>query len=333
MNEFALIERLIAGLPVQAEGLMCGIGDDCAVIAGDGRRDWLITTEHCIEGVHFRPEWAPWRQIGRKAVLAAMSDVSAMGGRPRFLVVALAVPHTMPITDLEAFYAGIRSVAQETGMVVVGGDMAQSRDTFCSTLTVIGDVIHGRAIYRRGARPGDGVYVTGACGGAAFGLHLLRQQTTDRHHPCIARQFEPPSRVSSGQWLASTGCISAMIDISDGLLSDLGHVARISNVGMRLDGRRIPIHSAMALGGDDGADVDLLAWTGGEDYELAFTVAGVREAAFAPLIAAAGRTLGHPITRIGEVVTGTGIVVLDAAGNTVTVGKPGFVHEVGESET
>lgn len=339
MNEFSLIDRLVAGLPLQAEGLLCGVGDDCAVLAGGGRRDWLVSTDHCIEGVHFRPEWIEWQQVGRKAVLAAVSDISAMGGRPRFLVVALAISRDMEATQVEACYRGIRDVAQSTGMVIIGGDMAESRGGFCSTLTVIGDVVHGRALYRRGARPGDAVYVTGALGAAALGVRTLSQLspgdfTALGHRDLTAalrRLREPPCRMEAGQWLASSGCVSAMIDVSDGLVSDLRHVARLSGVGMRIDGLRVPLDPAMTSAADDGASDELLqlAITGGEDYELAFTVAGPRASAFRQFAAAAERTLGHPLTRIGEVVAGTDVVVLDASGRPMSLGSTGFLHQCG----
>lgn len=329
MNEFCLIDRLIAGLPQQAEGLLCGVGDDCAVLAGDGRRDWLVSTDHCIEGVHFRPEWIEWQQLGRKAVLAAVSDIAAMGGRPRFLVVALAIAKSMEAVQVEACYRGIRDVAQSTGMVIIGGDMAESRGGFCSTLTVIGDVVHGRALYRRGARPGDAVYVTGALGAAALGVRRL--QHGDITHAAIRRLCEPPCRMEAGQWLASTGCVSAMIDVSDGLVSDLRHISRLSGVGMRLDALRVPLDPTLAHEIDDGTSDERLrlALTGGEDYELAFTVAGPRASAFRQFAAAAERTLGHPLTRIGEVVAGTDVVVLDATGRPITIGPTGFSHQCG----
>lgn len=333
MNEFSLIDRLVAGLPLQAEGLLCGVGDDCAVLAGGGRRDWLVSTDHCIEGVHFRPEWIPWQQVGRKAVLAAVSDIAAMGGRPRFLVVALAIAPSMEAAQVEACYRGIREVAQSTGMVIIGGDMAESRGGFCSTLTVIGDVVHGRALYRRGARPGDAVYVTGALGAAALGVRTVSQVSPGDFtaHAAIRRLCEPPCRVEAGQWLASTGCVSAMIDVSDGLVSDLRHISRASGVGMRIDGLRVPLDPAMASETDDGASDEMLrlALSGGEDYELAFTVAGPRASTFRQFAAAAERTLGHPLTRIGEVVAGTDVVVLDATGCPLTLAPTGFSHQCG----
>ncbi len=332
MDEFSLIDRLVAGLPLQAEGLLCGVGDDCAVLAGDGRRDWLLSTDHCIEGVHFRPEWISWHHVGRKAALAAISDIAAMGGRPRFLMVALAAPQHMDVASVEACYRGICDVAQSLSVVIIGGDMAHSTVGFCCTLTAIGDIAHGRAIYRRGARSGDAVYVTGAFGAAALGLRLLQNGQRDMHDPAIFRQCEPPSRVACGQWLATTGCVSAMIDVSDGLLSDLQHLARFSHVGLRIDGLRVPIDPALAVDTMDLAEHEplQLALTGGEDYELAFTVAGPRAGIFHQLSTAVERTLGHSMTRIGEVVAGADVVVLDTAGQPMTNTYTGFVHHFGE---
>lgn len=331
MNEFTLIDRLIAGLPSQAEGLLCGIGDDCAVLTGDGRRNWLVSVDHCIEGVHFRPEWASWEQIGYKAARAAMSDIAAMGGRPRFLVVALAMSRQMDPANIEACYHGIRTVTEAEGMVIIGGDIAENRAGLCSTLTVIGDVAHGRAVYRRGARPGDALYITGTLGAAALGLRLLQQGEHDAMNAAVRRQFAPPSRVATGQWLASSGCVSAMIDVSDGLVSDVSHVARLSNVGICIEGPRVPLDPVMAMSTQNDTPEEFLrlAVTGGEDYELAFTVAGPRAAVFRGLAAAAERTLGHSITRIGEVVAGREVTVVDATGRCIIGVEPGFVHRFG----
>ncbi len=327
-NEFALIAELLSGVPLKADGLLCGVGDDCAVLTAGGARDWLISTDHFVEEIHFQRHWMTWAQIGRKALLSAVSDVAAMGGRARFAIVGLAVPGNVDTTAVRACYAGLRSCADELSMLIIGGDTTAAPQHLHFGMTVIGEVAHGRALYRRGARPGDVVYVTGTLGASAIGLALLKNgvEVEDKAR-YTARHIEPPARLATAQWLASTGCVTSMIDVSDGLQGDLQHIAAQSQVAIRVEGLRVPIadgvvqHHALL-------DMDPLhiAVSSGEEYELAFTVERARAAAFERLAAGAGRTLGHSFARIGEVVAGSGVTLLDPSGREISVPRTGYVH-------
>lgn len=327
IDEFALIGQLLGGLSRKAEGLLCGVGDDCAVFTSSGMRDWLVTTDSFVENVHFRSDWATWPQIGYKAVLAAVSDIAAMGGRARFLVIGLNVPGTMPAAAVRECFQGVREAAEMVGALVVGGDTSRADGPLLLNITVIGEVAHGSAIYRRGARVGDVVYVTGTLGASKLGLAMLAQDG-DRGHPFVRRHLQPVVRQATGQWVASTGCVTSMIDVSDGLLIDLGHVAQASDVGIVLEGTKIPLAEGViahhALAGPDPLSV---AVGSGEEYELAFTVAGGRAGPFRQLAAAAERTLGHPLTAIGKVVAGLGCSVLGPSGTPVSVADHGFAHQ------
>lgn len=324
MQEFDFIRQCTEFLPNKAEGLLCGIGDDCAVFTGALGRDWLISTDCFAEDVHFRRDWMSPRDIGRRCLVAAVSDIAAMGGRPRYVTVAISVPPTISSEDAVEMMSGISSAAASYQMIIIGGDTTASHKDIQLSLTVIGDIRHGAALYRRGAKPGDVVYVTGKLGGSLAGLAML-QKVSSSSGGCVNRFLHPVARVSSGQWLADTGCVTSMIDISDGLVQDLGHVAQASGVGMMIESETIPQWSEAP-----DATTTEMACTSGEEYELAFTVDGLREMAFQRLLPAVLGQLGHSITRIGTVVVGQGVVVRDRAGNDVTPKVGGFHHIIGQ---
>lgn len=329
VTEWELIEKLTANAHNQAEGLIRGGGDDCTVIAGTGTRDWLITIDSLYEHVHFRREYMSFRDLGRKALAVNVSDVAAMGGRPRFYLVSIGIPKAVSSKHIEELYAGMDAYAEQLGVVLIGGDTCATAHGLAITVTVIGDVPHGRSIYRRGAKVGDGIYVTGALGGSAVGLRVLEENRTGREWlPFIRKHLIPIPRLESATWLGATGCVSAMIDVSDGLLSDLGHICRTNKVGMELEALRIPIFPGL----DDASrtlsfDSLSTALTSGEEYELAFTVSGFRESAFMNLLSAGLRSLPVNVTRIGKVVAGEGIRVVDPNGRPVSLESVGFAHQ------
>ncbi|MBI4366304.1 MAG: thiamine-phosphate kinase [Deltaproteobacteria bacterium] len=329
MNEFTLLQRLLADVPPQGEGLLCGVGDDCAVLTGSGVRDWLVTADAFLEGIHFRREWATWAAIGRKAVLAGVSDVAAMGGRPRFCFVTMAIPDDVRTDAVAELYAGIREAVDGQQMLIAGGDTNRSKRGVILSLTIVGEVAHGRAIYRRGARPGDHVYVTGLLGGSNIGLTALQRRLNPQTYAAfIKRHFEPAPRVAAASWLAATGCLTAMIDVSDGLVADLGHIAAAGQVGMRIDAIRVPsFPEAAAVFAEWGEEPFAGILASGEEYELVFTVAGARAEAFRRLLPAGEKTLGHAVTPIGVVTPGSGITVVDPVGAPLELSYHGFVHE------
>lgn len=324
MQEFEFIKRCTESLPSQAEGLLCGIGDDCAVITGGAGRDWLISTDGFFEGIHFRRSWMSPKEIGGRCLTAAVSDIAAMGGRPRFVTISISVPPTCSADEAADVMLGISSKAASLQMVVIGGDTCAGVGDLSLTLTVIGDIRHGGAIYRRGAKPGDVVYVTGALGGALTGLRMLQGDSVVRPET-VNRFLHPMARVSSGHWLTDTGCVTSMIDVSDGLVQDLGHVAQASGVGIIVQSESVPLW----LDGQVPVDFQT-ACTSGEEYELAFTVDGVRASAFQRLLPAVQGQWGHALTRIGTVVSGSGVVVKNTKGQDVTPPLGGYRHTIGK---
>lgn len=280
MSEFDLIARMVEGAPHAAVDLPCGVGDDCAVIAGPEGREWLVTTDALVEGVHFRREWMALADVGRKALAVNISDIAAMGGTPRFYLVAVGLPSGEADDTARALYEGLHDAARRQGMVLIGGDTVASPAGVMIAITAIGDIPCGRAIFRSGACPGDAVYVSGVLGGAALGLACLERDCCDeRAGPFIRRHCLPFPRVAMGRYAAECGMVTAMIDISDGLLADLGHIAEASGVGFEIDAPCVPRECGCeALALELGQDPWHLALSGGEDYELCFTV-GARHAA------------------------------------------------------
>lgn len=274
MNEFELIARLTKDAPRKAPDLVQGVGDDCAVIAGPDGKDWLITQDGFMEGVHFRREWTDMATLGRKAMAVNLSDIAAMGGRPRFFVVTIGLPTDLSARCAEQIFAGMQERAGELDVGLIGGDTVRSESGLALSLTVVGEVEQGRAILRCTARAGDIVYVTGTVGSAALGLRCLNSgEVGDEVAPFVGRHSDPSPRVKAGMALAKSKMATSMIDVSDGIMADLGHIAECSGVGFRIELLRLPVDEGFrALARKIGASPAELSVAGGEDYELLFTV-------------------------------------------------------------
>jgi len=323
MTEFELIARLTEGAPREAADLPCGVGDDCAVVAGPHGRDWLVTVDAFAEGIHFMREWANFRSIGRKALAAAASDVAAMGGLPRFYLATIGLGPGDEEGAAGEIYSGMREAAHENGLVLVGGDTFRSPSGITMSLTVVGEAGHGEAILRSGAKAGDGVFVTGSLGGAAVGLASLR--SGKRGGACgkfVERHLEPRPRVAEGRAIARSRLATAMIDSSDGLVADLCHIAEASSLGFEIEAGLVPFDPDLsAAAGELGIDFNDAVLAGGEDYELIFTVAGKSLPAFE-----------RTAKEIGAVRIGTMVgererrEVRGAGGEPLAVGPGGFDH-------
>lgn len=329
MNEFELIKMITHGAPVSLDGLVCGVGDDCSVVTGHGGRDYLITTDALFEGVHFRPDWISPKTLGRKALAVNISDISAMGGRPLYYLVSIGVPDKFPVKDIEALFDGMKATASAYRMHIIGGDTCGSKKGLLISITAIGEVEHAKCLYRKGAAPGDVVYVTGTFGGSALGLSCLEKGLRGiEMREYIRRHDEPTPRVATGLWLASSSCVSSMIDVSDGLAGDLGHIAETSGVGIKVHADAIPLPEGfIQAAASCQKDPHALALTGGEDYELAFTVSKNKEELFEKMLKVVLPTFNHKITKIGEVVEGKGVEVVDMHGAHLPLASKGFEHK------
>lgn len=298
-GEVALLEEIRRLVPARHDVLV-GPGDDAAVVRGTSR-PLLLTTDAMVEGVHFRRSWLSARELGRRAFHVAASDVAAMGGRVRAVLLAIAAPSDWPVADLRSVVRGVRGAAEEAGAALAGGNLASARE-LSLTVSVLGDA-PTNPVLRSGARPGDTVYVTGRLGGAACGLRLLqRARTVDGGEVAKRRWRRPIARLDEGRALA-TGIATAMIDLSDGLLVDLTRLADASGCRALVHGDRLPL--AAPLRALPRRDARALALTGGEDYELLFTAS--------PRAAARVRRLGLAagVTPIGEMARGRGVAVVD----------------------
>ena len=334
LGELGLIRRIRsrAGTTDAAPGVEVGIGDDTAVLAVPPGHKLLATTDLLIEDVHFRRVSAAPSDIGWKALAVNLSDIAAMGGIPRWALVALAVPADTPVDEVDAFYAGMAEAGAPHGVTVVGGDTSATPGGWTVNVTLLG--IHpGEPRLRSHARAGDAVAVTGSLGSSAAGLHAL-ERGLDRSRDAglagarlaeITRaHLRPRARVAEGRWLGQAPGVHAMMDCSDGLATDLAHICRESGSSARVQLDRVPVaaaarETARALGGDARE----WAVNGGEDYELLLTC---DPAAADRLIAGLAEATGTALTVIGRIEGGPGeVVFVDADGAPVAM-RGGFEH-------
>lgn len=315
-----------------------GIGDDAAVLRVNSGNDLIACCDLMVEGVHFRSEWAAPGFIGRKALAVTLSDIAAMGAIARFAMISVALPKNCSSEFVDDLFEGIFEMADSCNVTIIGGDTSSSPDSLFIDTSVIGECESGRAVTRGGAHAGDSIYVTGELGGAAAGLALLERgfrigdseanaNTTDgmRRREALLRHLAPVPRLAIGRALGEQTLATAMIDISDGLSTDLAHLLDESGVGAVIRAEAIPIAPSAEMIAADSTDLDplQLALHGGEEYELLFTSPAQNQSRLAKL---AGQT-GVTISRIGECVVGKGLR-LDYNGKLEPVAPGGFEHRI-----
>jgi len=290
--------------PTTHPGVLTGIGDDCAVLRLMPGRDSLVTTDFTLEGIHFRREWHPPEAVGHRCLARGLSDIAAMGGEPVAAFLSLALPRDLPQGWVRRFAGGLLRLAEKNGVTLAGGDTAESPNGILADIIVVGTVPKGKAVLRSGARPGDRIYVSGELGGSAAALAQLRARPKKKLNPReYARHFYPEPRLELGRILRERRLASAMIDLSDGLSTDLAHVCEESGVGAEIEGAAIP----RARVGKPARQVDVdLALHGGEDYELLFTAPrGKRVPA---------QLAGVALSCIGQITRGRKIFLMSAGG-------------------
>ncbi|MGO9126217.1 MAG: thiamine-phosphate kinase [Terriglobales bacterium] len=309
-------KSIIAGIRSRAKrraAVRVGIGDDCAILRIPHGHEALVTTDFSLEGVHFQREWHAPEVVGHRCLTRGLSDIAAMGGRPIAAFLSLALPRSLPQSWVDRFLAGLLRLADAFQVSLAGGDVAESSGGILADIVVVGSAPKGKAVLRSGARPSDRIYVTGELGGSAAALRLLflghKLRPAD-----FPQHFHPQPRVAVGEFLREKRLASAMIDISDGLSTDLAHICEESGVGAEIRADAIPL----ARIGKPRRQAELQsALHGGEDYELLFTAPrGKRVPA---------RIAGVPITEIGLIRREKRMIL--AHGNTQTALVPqGWEH-------
>jgi thiamine-monophosphate kinase len=320
----AAIRKVLSG---PGPGVVAGVGDDAALVeVGSGHG--VLTTDVLVEGVHFERSLTSARDLGSKAIVANVSDVAAMGGSPRFAVVSLAFPRDVEAAWVMELYGGMRAASDEYALSLVGGDLSAGAEVVVS-VTVMGEVARGKAVFRSGASAGERVVVTGVLGAAAGGLALARARVpsgvlgSEWARELLDAQFRPVARVGEGQTLAQVGA-TAMMDVSDGLALDLSRLCTESGVGARVELARVPVAPGLReLAAVAPVDPLALALSGGEDYELLATLDHhVVERARARL----DERFGVPLADIGEITEGEGLVAVSEDGTERPLEPKGWDH-------
>lgn len=286
LGEFGLIDRLTGGIELKNESSKYGVGDDAAVLSYSSEKQVLITTDLLLEGVHFDLTYVPLKHLGYKAAIVNFSDIYAMNGTPRQITVSLGLSKRFSVEDMDELYSGIRLACQQYNVDIVGGDTTSSLTGLTISITCIGDADKDKVVYRNGAKETDLICVSGDLGAAYMGLQLLEREKNvlkgekdiqpdfSGKEYLLERQLKPEARKDIIELLDKAGIVpTSMMDISDGLSSELLHISKQSNVGCRIYEDRIPIdYQTAAMAEQFNMNLSTAALNGGEDYELLFTV-------------------------------------------------------------
>lgn len=321
-GEFDRITGIFAPLAADFPGAL-GLTDDAALIHQREDRDLVVTTDTIVAGVHFIGDEPPG-DIAAKLLRVNLSDLAAMGAVPRYYMLNIALPPEVDDAWLSAFAGGLAADQAEFDVVLAGGDSVSTSGPATLTVTAFGEVRAGEALLRSGARIGDSIFVSGTVGDAALGLMLLKGALDLADDAArgylIDRYRRPRPRVRLGPRL--TGLASAAIDVSDGLVADLGHIAVASGVGAVIQAADLPLSPAAQRCVENQLDLRGICLGGGDDYELLFTV----PADAMPAILALAADLNLPLTGIGRIVDGAGVRVIDAAGREMAIAREGWEH-------
>lgn len=315
MSEFDLIRRYFTRTTPSA---VLGVGDDAALLRVPAGMELVVSTDMLVSGTHFFPDADPFL-LGHKTLAVNLSDLAAMGALPRWATLALSLPQA-DAPWLERFSAGLFALAERYGVELIGGDTTRGPLNLC--VTILGEAPLGAALRREGAQAGDDIWISGALGDAALALvHLQGKLALDEAQfaACAQRLHAPEPRVALG--LALRGIAHSAIDLSDGLLADLGHILTRSKIGAELQFAALPLSGAMRVHADTPLGRRCVL-AGGDDYELCFTAPAARRAE----IDSIATRLNLPLTRIGAIVAGAGCRVVDQDGSIIEMGESGFDH-------
>ncbi|MFZ5646462.1 MAG: thiamine-phosphate kinase [Bacillota bacterium] len=329
IGEFGLIKRLAGGTVFNQQSVIKGIGDDAAVLAVSRGKLLLVSCDMMVDGVHFMREKISPFKLGHKAVAVNLSDIAAMGGIPRHVLVSMALPPSVTVIEVEDMFSGMKSLLSRWSVNLVGGDTVKSQ-TMTIDVTILGEADPGSVLTRSGARPGDIIMVTGYLGDSAAGLEILVDEklcekiSGEDREALLEAHLMPVPRLEQSRLLAGMGCVTAMMDLSDGLGGDIKHICENSGVGAKLFLDRLPYSGSAARAAHlAGKKVTDWALNGGEDYELLFTVPPGREEDVKDAFAGAG--LG-PVTAVGVITESeAGVKLVGTEGEIIPPAR-GFNH-------
>ncbi|MCF6325098.1 MAG: thiamine-phosphate kinase [Gammaproteobacteria bacterium] len=324
--EFELIERYFTGSGSERDDVVLGVGDDAAILSLPAGHELVVSTDTLVAGIHFFPDVDPC-SLGHKALAVNLSDLAAMGARPAWVTLALTLPQVDEVW-LAAFSQGFTALAHQHGVQLIGGDTTSG--PLSITVQAMGFVEKGRAWRRDAAKPGDAIYVTGALGDAGLALQAIEQKIVFPQEPLariISRLEKPTPRIAEA--LALSGVVNAAIDLSDGLLSDLGHILKASRVGAEIQLDALPLSSAFRGCRQDKVAQQLsdecwqsLPLSAGDDYELCFTVGFEKQHEVASTLA----THGFMAHCIGRIDNGSGLRCVQKNGEQYLTGQSGYEH-------
>lgn len=323
IGEFGLISKIRNWMDVSRPDVVQGIGDDVAVVEM-GKKILLITTDILIEDIHFERSWIDPYRLGRKALAVNLSDIAAMGGIPKYFLISLGLPKTLPFSFVSLFYRGLKEMARRFQVDLIGGDTSLAQKIIIN-ICLIGKGEKGDLLFRNGARVGEDLYVSGTLGDSALGLKILQDKSIPKKPKgLIDRHLSPTPRIELGQALGRKQIASAMIDVSDGLLIDTKHILEESKVGARIWKDRIPLSSLYQRWVRTySKDPYKIALNGGEDYELLFTAPPEKRGRVLSL----ARTFNIPITCMGEILRAKeGFHLIGKEGDKIPSSRIGFDH-------
>ena len=324
MEERAVIEKIKKRYPHQVEGLLKGIGDDCAVISDSSLTCWLLSSDLLVEDTHFKCSWHDPFLLGRKSVAVNISDIAAMGGTPKFILTSLVIPSHISEDWLDRWHDGVQSMLAEYSCVLIGGDVSGGKQ-LVADIMVIGQMHPDKVVYRSGASSGEDIYVSGELGSSAAGLALLQNDNHDESEfaALVDAHLNPQPQVEAGRLLAENCLISSMQDVSDGIATDLSHICTASKISGVIESDCIPMDDKLQQAAANlSLDPLELALYGGEDYQLLFTShPDNREK-----IQAIAQKAGIPLTRVGATFAGPPQVFLELDGKRIDISFKGFQH-------
>jgi thiamine-monophosphate kinase len=329
LGEFGLIDRIKRFVPASSADVVVGIGDDVAVLQTEGGSYLLATCDAQVQNIHFLPGKSTPYQLGRKIVAINVSDIAAMGGSPAWALVSLGLPSDTEVDYVDELYRGMQEQMEAAGACIVGGNMSGTRSEVMLDLFLLGHVLPDHLVCRSGAKEGDLVLVTGELGDSRAGLELIRSpgvRVSDRAYEVAMRRYlTPQPRLSEGQALGRSRKVHAMLDVSDGLVSDLGHICRASKVGAEIWVQDVPLgYSCQEVAAAAGLDALHWALTGGEDYELLFALPPSAAPQVQALVL---EETGTTSRVIGRITSGTETIdILSPDGSRRSLTRKGWDH-------